>query len=182
MGNLAAGAIGSLITLVVAFAARLTAIPREVRSHDRRVRERDTSLASWVGDRDVWLRRELRQTRNELAKDNLLDSGEYAYQVGLTKERALHEWRDEARQAQSEVDAIYEDEGVLHSVWRRLASARLSLQTPANAEPVLNAWRSPPTTPGDRQRGTTAGPIDDPTARMLSHVVKGVAERWADYQ
>jgi hypothetical protein len=121
--------------------------------------------------------------RKQLAARQALESGEYAYQLGLLKERALHQWRDQERQARSEVAAIYDTEGILHSLWRHVAgNTRKSLATPQAAETVLGAWRAPPTSPGDSKRGTTGAPIDDPTARTLERVVRDAPARWADYQ
>jgi hypothetical protein len=181
MGTLAAGAIGSLITLAVAFLVRLAALPAEIRSHDRRAHECDEDLASWIGDRDLRLRRELRTKRQELAPKNLLDSGEYMHQLSILKERALHEWRDQERQARRDVAAIYDREGLLHRAWRR-GRTPVTLQTPAAAEPVLDAWRTAPITPGNRERGHAGMAIDDPTTRMLELVVADVSARLADYQ
>jgi hypothetical protein len=167
MSALAAGAVGSLITLGVAFIALLIRAPREVRSHDRRVDERDASLADWVGDRDVALRRDIGAKHEELADRE----GEPARQIGRLKQDALHQWRDQERQASNEIGAIYDAEGPLHAAWRwRAGAPQKSLTTPARAEPVLNMWREAPSS------------LDDPTLRTLDRVVRDAPSRLTEYQ
>lgn len=177
MSTIAAGAIGSLITIVVAFAARLATVPREVAAHDRRVAEREEDLSQWVADRDVWLRRRLDAARAKLAARGMLQSGEYGFRLGLLKEAALHEYRDQQRQAERDVDLIYDAEGWLHGAWRAIRrQPRRALNAPERVEPVLAAWRAPLT------RGGTTAPIDDPTDRPLERAIDQIDESAAAYE
>jgi hypothetical protein len=95
VGSLAAGVVGSLLTIVVAFLVRLAHVPAEIRSNDRRARERDDDLEQWIADRNLFLQRELDHVRGTLAARGALESGDYAFEIAVTKERALHEWRDQ---------------------------------------------------------------------------------------
>ncbi len=182
VGSLAAGAIGSLVTIVVAFAARLSTVPREVARHDRLVAERDDDLELWVADQHVRLRRELDHERRELAARNALNSGEYAYRLGLVKERSLHSYRDQEQLARRDVAAIYDREGWLHGAWRAIRGRpRHTLDTPAKVTPILDVWRTPPSRPGSAP--TSEAPLlNDPTARSVEAILRDLAASTAAFQ
>lgn len=103
---LAAGAIGSLITAVIAFGARIARIGREIDANDRAMRNIDDHLERWVSDATIKLVRDLRTTRNELNKEGLFNSGEYPHRIGLVKEAALHAYRDQENTARSQAAEI----------------------------------------------------------------------------
>ncbi len=81
------GTLGSVATALVAWGARFFRARGEVEAHDRFVSERDGDLASWVSDRSLALWRELNAKSTEMAK------------ISILKERPLHEYRDQERQA-----------------------------------------------------------------------------------
>jgi hypothetical protein len=181
MSNLIAGAIGSLVTLTIAFVVRLAAAPGEIRSHDRRVTERDEDLAQWIADRNVSLLRELQAKRGFLSAEGMFNSGEYGYQIGALKGRALHEWRDQERQARRDVDAIHDREGHLHRFVRALRrTPQLRLTAPGRAAPVLAAWRAP--LKRHLQSNETPLPIDDPTARTLDRAIHDANANPSEYE
>lgn len=171
---MAAGAVGSLLTAGLAFGARLTAIPGECRAHDRAIRERDEDLAQWVADEHPRLKRELETIRDRLNAVNLFYSGQHTFEVAREKERTLHAYRDQERQAQRDVARVRESEGWLHRGWRFLSRRKLpELTAPERAQPVLDSWRLP----GSRHLGEneTPPPIEDPTRRTLDDTLEEVA-------
>ncbi len=63
---LAAGAVGSLLTAVLALSGRLMRIGREIEANNRAIRNIDRHLETWVSDATVDLVRELERSRNHL--------------------------------------------------------------------------------------------------------------------
>lgn len=72
VGRSPAGAVGSLITLIVGIAVRFSAVPLEVMANDRMAADRGADLEQWVSDETVALRRRLARVRSELAARNLM--------------------------------------------------------------------------------------------------------------
>ena len=164
---LGAGAIGAVLTGLVGFGVRVSRIAAEVSANDRALRVLDRHLETWVADATVDLVRNVRDLRNRLNEHNLLFSGEYGYQVGLLKEKALHWYRDQERTAQSRADDIRARETWLHSLVRaRRHIAELELHAPERVLPVLDRWAAPVTGhlgPNDQPR-----PLDsDPRKRTI---------------
>ncbi len=93
------GTLGSVATALVAWGARFFRARGEVEAHDRFVSERDGDLASWVSDRSLALWRELNAKSTEMAKENLFYSSTHGLEISILKERPLHEYRDQERQA-----------------------------------------------------------------------------------
>jgi hypothetical protein len=180
MGTLVGGAIGSLITIAVAFSVRASAVPRELPSNDRRARDRNEDLRQWIADRNVALRRELATLRNELAASGIIFSGAYGGGLGRLKETALHEWRDQVRLAERDIALVYDHEGFLHEFWRATReNPQVHLTAPTEAEPILAAWRAPITkhlTANDKPQ-----PIGDPSERRLEHAVIDTPARLDEY-
>lgn len=119
-------------------------------------------------DSTVDLIRETRALRDDLADENLLNSGEYVKQIGRAKERALHRYRDQERTAQSQADEIRAREGRLHAFVRawRFETLDLDLQAPALVLPVLDRWAAPIS----RHLGETGSPMpleSDPRTRTV---------------
>jgi hypothetical protein len=76
MSSFVSALIGGVITILIALLLRLLLVPGEARADDRRSSDRNDDLSRWIADRDVWLRRELRDGRNQLAARGALDSGD----------------------------------------------------------------------------------------------------------
>jgi hypothetical protein len=172
---LAAGAIGSLVTLGIQGVLRYFAARREIEAHDRRVGELDADLERWVIDDDVRLRRELRTERAALSARGAFYSGDYGYRLGLVKERALQAYRDQRERAQREAAQIYDRETWAHDRWRN----SLAGLDASRARPVLDAWRLPPSkhlSPGDEPPV-----VDDPTGRSLAELVASIEGATDDY-
>jgi len=89
MTALAGGAIGALLTALVAVFVWLFRVPGDVDEHDRLTCDRDEDLATWVADEKLWLDRERERIINELNARGLLHSGERLSQLAKAKERAL---------------------------------------------------------------------------------------------
>jgi hypothetical protein len=146
------GIVGTVLAAVIALAGRFIRSRAEVVSHDRLVHEHDQDLASWVSDRDRSLRREMVETTGAMNSRNLYSSSTHANALALVKERALHEYRDELRRVERIVAALGEGEGEMHAYWReRREQPFPGLQTPHEAEPLLDAWRSSITRHGSDQ-------------------------------
>jgi hypothetical protein len=77
------GAIGSVVTALIAFSAPLVRARGEVASHDRFVVARDEDLTSWVSDRSIALGRELKAKTEELNKENLFGSVTHGKELAL---------------------------------------------------------------------------------------------------
>ena len=177
---LAAGAIGSVVTLAATGGVRFLTARHEIDANDRLIDELNEDLERWVADDDVRLRRELRDVRNNLSARGGFHSGEYGYQLGVTKERALQAYRDQETRAQREAALIRDRENWMHAFWRwRRKLPRRLLTAPAKVKSVLDAWRLPPSK--HLQEGDTPAPVNDPTARTLDEVIAAVRESTDDY-
>jgi hypothetical protein len=155
---IAGGSTGAILTL-------LSGIPEAIRNHDRLVAQTDEDLAQWVSDECVQLERELRRHQNEAGRK--LDAGSYLTGVAVLKEGALHRYRDQERLAQAKLGEWRNTEGFLHGLLRRFwfFAAFPELDTPINAEPILDGWRE------EVSRGLVSAPVSDPTKRPLSWAV-----------
>jgi hypothetical protein len=157
------GAIGSVVTVAIALGAQFLRARDEIVSHDRLVADRDEDLASWVSDRSLALRRELTARTERLNKRRLFYSNTRGQDLALLKEQALHEYRDQERQARRDVALVEQAETWAHRWWRRRRHRDFpKLTAPARAEKVLEVWRSSVTSHG-------AAPVEvvDPTRRTL---------------
>lgn len=165
---LVGGAIGSALTAALAAGSRLFGARREIDAHDRFVRDRDEDLASWVADRSRALERQLAEKTEELNKENLFYSGAHGVALAGLKERALHEYRDQERQARRDFALAREQEIWMHDFWRRRDDRPfLSLQVPERALPVLDAWRS-----SVIRHGSSPIEVADPTRKDLHEAVQ----------
>jgi hypothetical protein len=157
------GAIGSVVTAAIAWGAQFSRARGEIASHDGFVEDRDEDLASWVSDRSLALRRELAAKTEDLNKQNLFGSSTHGEALALLKERALHEYRDQERQACRDVAVVEQTETWAHRWWRRRRGSGFpELTAPSRADRVLEVWRSSVTSHG-------ASPVEvvDPTRRTL---------------
>jgi hypothetical protein len=177
---LAAGAIGSVVTLAATGGVRFLTARNEIEANDRLIDELNEDLERWVADDDVRLRRELRDIRAQLAARGMFQSGEYSYLLGVAKERALQAYRDQETRAQREAALIRDRENWMHAFWRqRQKMPRRLLTAPTKVKPVLDAWRLPPSK--HLQEGDTPAPVIDPTSRSLDEVIAAVRESTDDY-
>jgi hypothetical protein len=162
---LAGGAVGTILTSLIAYAGRVGAVGREVAANNRALRVLDDHLETWVADDTMRLQRQLNAISEELNKRNLLWSGEHGFQIALAKEKALQSYRDQERTARSQVADIGAREGRLHSLVRAWTSRPFGLTAPERVRPILDAWAAPVTrhlSAGDPPRE-----IDDPRKRTV---------------
>jgi hypothetical protein len=160
------GAIGSIVTAVLTVGARLLRARGEVTAHDRFVASRDEDLSSWVSDRSLALRRELKAKTEELNRRNLFHSSAHGTAIAVLKEKALHEYRDQERQTRRDVAIVAQAENWMHRLWRR-GGELAQLEAPSRAEPVLEIWRSSVT-----RHGSPSIEVVDPTRRTLEETVR----------
>ena len=130
-------------------------------SHDQFVDERDEDLSSWVADRSLALRRELAAKTEELNKRNLFRSSTHGEVLARLKERALHEYRDQERQARRDIAVVRQREDWKHRFWRSRGQPSPELTAPARAQWILRAWRSDVVSAGPKVE------VVDPTKRTL---------------
>lgn len=170
---LAGGAIGSIVTWVIAYAGRLAAIRREIAANDRALRVIDDHLETWVSDDTVRLERELHDITEALNKCNLLWSGEHGVQIARAKERALQAYRDQERTARTQEADIGAREGRLHALVRAWKSLDFGLKAPERVGPILDKWAKPVT------RHLSAGDqplaINDPRKRTVDTTLADLA-------
>jgi hypothetical protein len=141
---LAGGAVGSIITALIAYGAKFVSARSDVLAHDRGARERDQDLKSWVADRSVALQQELREITDAMSTQNLSYSSAYGKAFARAKERALEEYRDQERQALRDVARMREAEGMFHRIWRKLMRRGVpELTAPPEVSSFLNLWRAP---------------------------------------
>jgi hypothetical protein len=143
---LAAGAIGSVITIAVGVGVRLSEVTRELDANDRAIRSLDGQLETFVADRTLGLAGQISQIRARLASRGILQSGEYGVQVLREKERALRAYRDHERAAEERAAEIRAREGRVHSFFRarRKDEGGLYLEAPGRVAAVLERWAEPP--------------------------------------
>lgn len=168
---LLAGAIGSVVTIGAAALLRLIAARLEIDSTDRRVQELDEDLERWVSDDHLRLKRALTAIRDNLSARNLFWSGQYYFEIGGAKERALQSYRDQQSRAERDRWRILEREGLAHAAWRRsLGRPQPKLTTPERAAAVLEVWRLPPSQHLGPDEEPT--PLTDPTTRTLDETIE----------
>ncbi len=137
------GVAGSMLTAVLAFGGKFLAARRAIEATDRFVHDRDEDLASWVSDRTLALEREIAEATERLNARKLFHSGTHGNAIARLKERALHEYRDQERQAQRDVAVARERETWAHSYWRgRDRHPFPTLTTPDRGRGILDVWRS----------------------------------------
>lgn len=172
---------GGAVATVLAYIGRFLAVPGEIESNDRAVLERDQDLESWLADENVRLKRRLTRIRNELAARGMFQSGEYAHLLNLAKERAIHAYRDQERQARRDVARIHQRENWMHGVWRQITlTPQAVLTVPVYANELLDAWATPPTK--HLATGDQPVPLDDPRQRTLGQALDEVRQSVADFE
>jgi hypothetical protein len=153
-------------------------VPSEVREHDRGSRERNEDLESWVSDETRRLKLELDGITEEMNKAGLLWGGAHGVAVAAAKERALHAFRDQERQARRDITRLRESETWAHGVWRKLRGRRRpELTASERVEPVLEVWRAPVTRHLADKTDSTVVEVDDPTRRNLDATITELEEQ-----
>lgn len=148
---LAGSAIGVLLTAFVALLVWLGRVPGDVEEHDRLTRDRDEDLATWVADEKLRVDLERDQILKELAARNAIFSGDRLWKLAKAKERALHAYRDQERQAYRFSAGLAGRERHAHRVYRRWTKRPfVQLTTPERARPILDLGASPRATPTPR--------------------------------
>jgi len=173
--GIAGGATGATLTILYGAVQRFRAVPGEVDEHDRLARARDDDLAQWVADDHMRLTREMRGISNQMAapgegQGSQFHSGAHGRALAHAKERALHAYRDQEREAQRFVAALAAAEIWVHRDQRRQTDKEsgLKLTALARVQPVLDCWRS---STWGHPPGVAAADVNDPTRRSLDSVL-----------
>jgi hypothetical protein len=168
------GGIGAVLSWLIAYAARVAAVRREIAANDLALRLLDDHLDTWVEDDTVRLRRELKDISETLNKENLFWSGEHGERIAQAKERALQTYRDQERTARSHEAEIRGREGWWHSRLRAAKNDPFGLTAPDRVRPILDEWAAPV---GRHLSGPDELPIeiDDPRDRTVEATLEELA-------
>jgi hypothetical protein len=110
------------IVLALAGLKYLWDVPREVRPHDRKVRNRNDDLVNWIDDTKRDLRRELigQALRHVRSQQVQLPPYLRAYQKQKAKDEVVKRLGDQVRDANRYREEIELGEQLPHRLWRRL--------------------------------------------------------------
>jgi hypothetical protein len=135
----AAGAAGSALTLL----ARVTIVPAEVATHDRRIADIDIDLDRFVADEYVRLAFNLREIRFPGGEDSQAPPREVSRECALAVVASTQLYRDEENARTREMREMIASEGLTHRAWRRLTRRPIvALTTPNRASQVLDKWQT----------------------------------------
>jgi hypothetical protein len=142
----AGGAVGSVLTL----AGRYSAVPSEVRHHDRQIAEIDRDLDRFAADEYARLRNvELPELLDSRMKMNLTADGgngmgskARAKLWSLKLSWSMQLYRDHENGQLAKYQDIIASEGRVHWLYRRLGQHPIAtLETPALAAAFLDCWK-----------------------------------------
>jgi hypothetical protein len=161
---LAGGAIGAAITAVGSQLVRIRAAWSEVALHDQQAADANESLVIWVDDATQNLVREIRDVNDDHGSRGTLASSLHIGDVAFRKAGALHRYRDQRNLTRLFLVGLKAQEGVYHSVIRRLRGRQegLALTADHDVEPFLVRWREPA-----RLDAETEARVFDRTKRTL---------------
>jgi hypothetical protein len=139
--NLVVAAVGGGV--VVAVAAPLVRIPRELDAHDTQMQHMDDDGVSWIEDRGLEVARELERV---MLQNNMpsAPSGAHVNWRQIVIEDAGHQLRDRVRVSEQARDLMRTQERWWHRAWSllfRRKRRRLDLQFPVRGAEVLAGWR-----------------------------------------
>jgi len=173
---LAGGAIGAVLTVVLAQAGRAYLAWAEVTMHNEEAAEINSDLAAWVDDRTIALEHELKRRTGDANSKGLLYSGGHGVSRAHAKADALQDYRDREWHVRAALARLRAAEGPWHGLWRLLRRSKGPRLTIADVvKPFLNRWREPVTKHGgepvavlDRTTRTLADGLADLPARDLT--------------
>jgi hypothetical protein len=132
-------------------------VPRDVRQHDRKVRNRSDDLAGWIDDADGDLSNELtklglRHARATWTQNNQVQQVQWplylrVYQKQSAKDEVVKRLGDQVREANRYREEIELDEQLSHRLWRRMPWARPLPELTALEETTetIARWKEPVT-------------------------------------
>jgi len=132
-----------ITVLVTILAERATLVPREIRRNNERIRNRDEDLRCWLEDRRKHVRREF--LRIWMVEAKRIDDGpDYSVsQCQKVKDEALHDYREQLREAQRVVRDVSLSEQLLHRAMRRLSNQPiLDLMSPSEKAKLIAEWET----------------------------------------
>lgn len=121
-------------------------VPRDIRRHDERIRNRDEDLITWIEDDQKQLRRETITLNIADSRGGGREMPPYlvAFQQHQLKDQVLHRYRDQLRDAERVARDVELSEQLPHRLMRRA----LRWPVPALTAPVVKAdaiegWKTP---------------------------------------
>jgi hypothetical protein len=150
------GSAGTVLT-------QLFAASRDVDRDDRLIADRDESLAQWVADQHVELKRQMHTVVQKANAAEVLGGGAVPAGHAVVKAKTLHLFRDQRTEARRFVADLEIEERWAHRLWRRVRDKPMrQLQTPARAEAVIEVWREGLSAENDPTRRTLDSVLADP--------------------
>lgn len=178
---LAGGAIGSVLTTL----ARYSAVPAEVRQHDRQIAEIDADLDRFAADEYARLRNAvLPQFLNPDAKQRMT----FQQQPGKQPQMRAKEWivvvaasiqlyRDHENAQIGRYREIVASENLAHRIWRMTESKLVpQLQTPPVAARFIDRWWTLRTSTAERAH------MPDPRQRSIAAATKSLDKERAEIE
>jgi hypothetical protein len=161
------GIYAALIGAAVALLLRVAwEVPEDLRQHDRRMKEFDEDLETWVVDDNSDLLTELQEIDNDHAGRGVFDSSFRITARNRARARALLRYRNEESRAHRAANELRASEGAIHRLYRALARRPFrTLEGPDRVQPVLDRWR---TTDGNGKPGG----FPDPSRLTLDNLLR----------
>src|SRR5207247_721096 len=120
---------------------RATVVPRDIRRHDERVRNRDEDLGTWVEDDNRWLARETSAKLQVARAHGVAEGGAPAQIRQKLSTIVVQRYRDQLRDAERVRREVQIEEGFLHRWVRSLRGRPIpELDAPARAKPITDRW------------------------------------------
>jgi hypothetical protein len=142
--------IGLILTVL---GLRYWDVPRQVRKHNRRMRNQNEDLATWIDDVDADLTSELNKLalehsdRQRKPAKRRVEWPPYLRKFvrQRAKEEVLKRFGDRKREAERYREDIEDDEGLAHRLWRRLPGVEPLPELAALEEQatVIEKWKQP---------------------------------------
>lgn len=128
----------------------LVNVPRDVERHDKRIRNRDDDLATWIADDAKAVADDIHAKLQD-ANQRGLSSGGAPLQVRRkVTALALHRYRDQHRDAERVREDVALEERWTHAWWRWIMHKPMpALEAPAIRADVIADWESAEGRPPD---------------------------------
>ncbi len=135
--------LGAVVGLLI---QRAYNVPRDIRRHDERIKNRDEDLITWIED-------DQKQLRRETISLNIADSSArrrkmppylLAFQQQQLKDQVLHRYRDQLRDAERVARDVELSEQLPHRLTRRALHRPVpALTAPAAKADTIEGWTTP---------------------------------------
>jgi hypothetical protein len=140
--------VSPIVTGVVLLTlARLIPVPKTVRLHDARVRDRNEDLLTWMQDDDQLMEREIAVKLEDAAEKGVHLGGAPIQMRDKVTAIFEHRYRDQLRTAERIAHEVELDESWAHRAYRRLwRKPYVAVTAPHEGAAILDRWqaRQPP--------------------------------------